>query len=83
MTIEISKKQRLLKGKVVSDKMSKTVVVAVTRLKEHPKYKKRYKVTKKYKAHSETDQYKTGDNVIIKQVRPISKGKRWKVVSKV
>lgn len=82
MITEISKK-RLLKGKVVSDKMSKTVVVAVTRLKEHPKYKKRYKVTKKYKAQDETDQYKIGDNVIIKQVRPISKGKRWKVISKV
>lgn len=77
------KTERTLKGVVVSDKMEKTVVVAVTRLKEHPKYKKRYKSTKKYKAHDEKNEYKAGDKVVIKAVRPISKAKKWKVVSKI
>ena len=76
-------KGRKLKGEVVSDKMQKTVVVAVTRLKPHPKYKKYYKVTKRYKAHDEKREYKAGDEVIIQETRPISKDKRWKVISKV
>lgn len=79
----IKKRERMLKGVISSDKMNKTVVVAVTRLKEHPKYKKYYKVTKKYKAHSEANEYKVGDVVIIKQIRPMSKDKRWKVIKKV
>ena len=69
-------------GKVVSDKMSKTVVVAVTRTKQHPLYRKYYKVTKRYKAHAENNEYKVGDDVIIQAVRPLSKDKRWKVISK-
>lgn len=73
----------MLQGVVVSDKMDKTVVVAVTRLKEHPKYKKKYKVTKRYKAHDEGNEYKVGDKVTIKAVSPISKDKRWKVLGKV
>ena len=76
-------KGRKLKGEVVSDKMQKTVVVAVTRLKPHPKYKKYHKVTKRYKAHDEKRGYKAGDEVIIQETRPISKDKRWKVISKV
>ncbi len=75
-------KHRTLKGTVVSDKMQKTVVVAVTRLIKHPKYKKYYKVTRRYKAHSENNEYKTGDKVLIQETRPISKDKRWAVVSK-
>ena len=75
-------KGRLLKGVVVSDKMRKTVVVAVTRLKKHPKYKKRYKATKKYKAHDEKNEYKVGDKVIIQESRSISKEKRWRVIKK-
>ena len=74
-------KGRLLKGVVISDKMNKTVVVAVTRLKEHPKYKKRYKVTKKYKAHDEKNERKVGEKVIIQECRPISKEKRWIIKS--
>jgi small subunit ribosomal protein S17 len=77
-----NKKIRMLKGVVVSDKMTKTVVVAVTRLKKHPKYKKYYKVTKKYKAHDEKNEYHVGDKVIIQETRPLSKEKRWIVVKK-
>ena len=80
---ESSKKGRLLKGVVVSDKMDKTVTVLVTRYKEHPKYKKRYKVSKKYKAHDENNERKKGDKVIIQETRPISKDKRWKVKSRI
>ena len=76
----MSKKR--LQGIVVSDKMQKTVVVEVTRIKLDPKYKKRYKVNKRYKAHDEKDEYKTGDKVIIEECRPISREKRWKVVKK-
>jgi small subunit ribosomal protein S17 len=74
-------KQRTLRGTVVSDKMVKTVVVAVTRLKKHPKYQKYFKVTKRFKAHDEERKYKTGDKVTIQETRPLSKDKRWKVIS--
>ena len=74
---------RLMKGVVVSDKMNKTAVVAVTRLKEHPIYRKRYKVTKKYKAHDEGNEYKIGDKVFIRETKPISKDKKWIIVEKV
>ncbi len=73
--------RRKLKGIVVSDRMDKTVVVAVETLKEHPKYKKRYKSTLRYKAHDEKNVYKTGDKVSIEETRPLSKGKRWRVVT--
>ncbi len=76
------KKIRTLKGVVVSDKMAKTVVVAVSRLIKHPKYKKYYKVTKRYKAHDEKGEYHTGDKVVIQETRPLSKEKRWTVISK-
>lgn len=76
------KKKRRLKGLVVSDKMTKTVVVAVTRLKKHPKYKKYFKATKKFKAHDEKNEYHEGDRVIIEETRPMSKEKRWVVLSK-
>ncbi|MEA2113709.1 MAG: 30S ribosomal protein S17 [Patescibacteria group bacterium] len=72
-----SPKGRLLKGVVVSDKMAQTVTVLVTRYKEHPKYKKRYKVGKKYKAHDEKNECEKGDKVVIQEIRPISKDKRW------
>ncbi len=75
--------KKKLKGEVVSDKMQKTVVVEVERIKQHPKYKKRFKVHKKFKAHDEKDEYKVGDKVIIEECRPISKDKKWKVIKKV
>ena len=69
-------------GKVVSDKMQKTVVVEVLRLKKHAKYKKYFKVSSRYKAHSPENQYHTGDKVIIAETRPMSKDKHWVVVNK-
>lgn len=75
-------KGNLLKGVVVSDKMDKTVTVSVSRFIKHPLYGKFYKVSKKYKAHDEGNIYKVGDKVEIVETRPISKDKRFKVVSK-
>ncbi|MFA5432056.1 MAG: 30S ribosomal protein S17 [Candidatus Paceibacterota bacterium] len=69
-------------GIIVSDKMQKTVVVKVERIKEHPKYKRRYKIHKGYKAHVLTDEYKTGDKVVIRETKPMSKDKNWEVISK-
>ena len=73
----------MLTGTVVSDKMMKTVVVEVTRLKLHTKYKKQFKVSTKYKAHDAEQQYHIGDKVVIRETRPISKDKKWIVESKV
>ena len=78
----IEKKKRKLKGLVMSDKMQKTVVVAVTRLKKQKKYKKYFKVTKRYKAHDEKGEFHIGDKVIIQETRPLSKEKRWIVIAK-
>lgn len=67
-------------GKVVSDKMDKTVVVAVERLVQHALYKKSVKQTIKYKAHDEANESHAGDTVKIMETRPLSKDKRWRVV---
>jgi len=75
--------KRRLEGTVVSDKMQKTVVVSVTRFKKHPKYLKYYKVSRRFKAHDENDEYKVGDKVVIEEARPLSKDKQWKVISKI
>ena len=74
---------RTLRGTVVSDKMDKTVVVAVNTVKEHPLYRKKYKVTTKFKAHDEANSCKTGDLVEITETRPLSRDKRWNVERKV
>ncbi|MFA4890368.1 MAG: 30S ribosomal protein S17 [Candidatus Paceibacterota bacterium] len=76
----MSKKK--LKGAIVSDAMDKTVVVVVNRFKKHPKYQKYMKVSKKYKAHDEKNEYKKGEVVIIEECQPISKDKRFKVIGK-
>lgn len=68
-----------LQGKVVSNKMSKTIVVEVGRLKEHPRYKKRIRVSKKFKAHDEKNECQIGDLVLIEQCRPLSKDKKWRL----
>ena len=68
------------KGIVVSDKMQKTIIVAVDTLKTHPKYKKKYKITRRHKVHDEENRYKTGETVEIVPCRPISKDKSYKVV---
>ncbi|MDO8600709.1 MAG: 30S ribosomal protein S17 [bacterium] len=70
---------RKLKGTITSDKMMKTVVVRVDRLKKHAKYQKYFKTSQKFKAHNEGDA-KAGDVVIIEETRPLSKDKRWRVV---
>ena len=67
-------------GKVVSDKMQKTVVVAIERLIQHPLYKKGIKRTIKFKAHDENNEAHIGDTVKIVQTRPLSKEKCWRVV---
>ncbi len=74
--------KRELKGIVVSDKMEKTIVVQVETIKEHPKYKKRYKSHKKYKSHDENNEYKIGDQVTIRESKPFSKDKRWIAIKK-
>jgi len=76
-------KSRLLKGRVVSDKMDKTIVVLVSRLKKHSRYQKRYKVDKKYKVDDRENKYKNGDRLIVKEVKPVSKTKRWQVIKKI
>ncbi len=72
--------KRTLEGVVVSDKMQKTRIVEVRRYKLHPKYKKRFSVTKRYYAHDEKEQYKVGDTVTIQETRPLSRLKRWMVL---
>ena len=71
--------RRRLIGRVLSDKMDKTVTVEVVRFKVDAVYKKYVRVRKRYKAHDETNEYKTGDRVEIIEHRPLSKEKRWKV----
>lgn len=74
---------RKLQGLVVSDKMKKTVVVAISHTRKHSKYLKFYTVTKRFKVHDENNEYRVGDKVVIKETRPLSKDKRWAVVSKI
>ncbi|OGN13954.1 MAG: 30S ribosomal protein S17 [Candidatus Yanofskybacteria bacterium RIFCSPHIGHO2_02_FULL_43_22] len=62
--------------------MQKTVVVEVSRMKKHPKYKKYYSVTKRFKAHDAEGIYKTGDKVLVQETKPMSKEKRWIVIGK-
>lgn len=77
---QISK--RKLSGVVVSDKMDKTVVVNIDRMKKHSRYLKYYRISKRFKAHDEDNQYKVGDVVVIEESRPMSKEKRWVVIKK-
>ena len=79
-TQEKKNKNKILKGIVSSDKMDKTIVVKVTRFVVDPKYGKRIKKSKKYKAHDETNSKKVGDIVEIEETRPISKDKKFKVI---
>ena len=73
-----SNKRKSFIGRVVSDKMDKTVVLAVTRRIAHSRYNKVVKRTTKYKAHDEKNECKVGDMVRVIETRPISKDKRWK-----
>jgi small subunit ribosomal protein S17 len=73
--------KREFQGFVVSDKADKTVVVQVEQMVQHPKYKKFIKRTRKFVAHDEKNEIKTGDTVVIQECRPISKRKSWLVIS--
>lgn len=75
--------KKMYSGKVVSDKMDKTVVVAVTRTFQHPLYKKTVKKVTKFKAHDEENVCKTGDTVKIVESRPLSREKRWQVIERI
>lgn len=74
------KKNRTFEGVVVSDKMQKTVVVQVDRKKWHPKYKKQYTISKKFKVHDEKNEAHVGDKVIFHETKPMSKDKKWRLV---
>jgi len=76
-----SKGQRTIVGRVVSDKMDKTVSVAIERLIKHPMYGKYIRRTSKVMAHDEKNECKAGDRVTISECRPVSKNKAWQVVS--
>ena len=75
--------KRKLIGKIVSNKMQKTVVVRAERIKEHPKYRKRYKINTNYKAEANEKEYQIGDIVLIEECKPVSKDKKWKVIKKI
>ncbi|HEY97157.1 MAG TPA: 30S ribosomal protein S17 [Dehalococcoidia bacterium] len=72
-------KRKIRFGKVISDKMDKTVVVAVDTPWRHPLYKKSIRRAVKYKVHDEKNQCRTGDTVRIEETRPLSREKRWRV----
>ena len=77
---ENKKAKRYMEGVVVSDKMDKTVTVAVNTFKSHKKYLKKYLVTKRYKAHDSENRFEVGDKVKIAEVKPMSKNKKWAVI---
>lgn len=81
-TNKTGKMRRKLSGVVISNKMAKTLVVQVDQIAVHPKYKKRYTISKSYKVHDEKNQYQEGDKVSFVECRPMSKDKRWRVISK-
>ena len=73
-------KRRTKVGRVISDKMDKTVVVSVERLRRHPIYKRVVRLSSKFKAHDEENSARVGDTVRIEESRPLSREKRWTVV---
>jgi len=80
---KIEKKATITKkfnGVVVSNKNDKTIVVKVETIKVHPKYKKRYTVSRRYKVHDEKNEYKVNDKVVFIECRPLSRDKRWRVL---
>ncbi len=76
---ETRNQRKVRQGRVVSDKMQKTVVVAIERLVEHPLYGKRMKQTTRFHAHDQDNECREGDVVEIMETRPLSKSKRWRV----
>lgn len=80
---EAPKKEAIKKrfsGVVISQAMNKTIVVKVDSVRVHPKYRKRYTVSKKYKVHDEKEQFKENDQVSFVECRPLSKDKRWRAI---
>ena len=78
--MERENKRRVLRGKVVSDKMDKTIVVEISTKKSHPLYGKRVNFSRKFKAHDELNEAKIGDIVEIIETRPLSKDKHFRLV---
>lgn len=78
--MEQQSKRKVMTGRVVSDKMQKTVVVAVETLVRHPLYQRTIRRTKKFKAHDEQNSCRIGDKVKMMETRPLSKEKRWRVI---
>jgi small subunit ribosomal protein S17 len=74
-------KRKTKVGRVVSDRMDKTIVVSVERLARHPLYKRVVRLTTKFKAHDEANDARIGDTVLIEESRPMSATKRWRLVS--
>jgi small subunit ribosomal protein S17 len=74
-------KRKTKVGRVVSDRMDKTIVVSVERLARHPLYKRVIRLTTKFRAHDETNDARIGDTVLIEESRPLSATKRWRLVS--
>lgn len=72
--------RKVLTGKIVSDKMDRTVVVAVESLVRHPLYQRTIRRTKKFKAHDEENTCRIGDKVRMMETRPLSKEKRWRII---
>lgn len=80
-TTKVQGKRKTKVGRVVSDKMDKTIVVSVERLARHRLYKRVIRLTTKFKAHDETNDARIGDTVQIEESRPLSATKRWRLVS--
>jgi small subunit ribosomal protein S17 len=78
-----SSRRRQVRGRVVSDKMDKTVVVAVERTVKHPRYRKYVTRVRTFKAHDENNACKVDDLVVIEESRPLSRTKRWTVVERI
>ena len=79
-TPQVQNKRKTKVGRVVSDKMDKTIVVSVERLARHPLYKRVIRLSTKFKAHDELNDAHTGDTVLIEESRPLSATKRWRLV---
>jgi small subunit ribosomal protein S17 len=77
---QVQTKRKTKVGRVVSDKMDKTIVVSVERLARHPLYKRVIRLTTKFKAHDELNDAHTGDTVMIEESRPLSATKRWRLI---
>ena len=80
-TTNVQGKRKTKVGRVVSDRMDKTIVVSVERLARHRLYKRVIRLTTRFKAHDETNDARTGDTVLIEEARPMSATKRWRLVS--